>query len=223
MKYLSLFAAFLSPFLWAGEETQSNVAQLNALELLQLNQVAYPTLGLDVINLEDDGLVLRSKDSRFFVKGIVTDMWDGVSEPLTPRPNIEKIPTVLEPQYYAMVFGEGDEFIRLYLTPSCTGCMLSLDTLNYYFDPFKHRIELVWLFNNADDKKTVQHLLCRAPALNEIGKVIQESLDLDSANCDDPRLVIGHTLSRHQKVYALPYYTTSTGHYIQPIKNNPFK
>lgn len=211
-----IFSILFSAHLWANSD------KLMPSEVLLLNQIAYPSLGLEVINIDGEGLLMRSDNSRFFVKGVVSDLWDGVNEPLMPQPDIPDIPDPLSARDYAMVYGEGDQFIRLFLTPSCKGCMVSLDTLSYIFDPFKHRIELVWLFNNGEDKKTVQHLLCRSPELKDIGAVIAESLNANDAPCFDHRLAIGDLLARQQKVYALPYYTTQSGHFIQPITSNPF-
>ncbi|CCN40228.1 exported hypothetical protein [Vibrio nigripulchritudo FTn2] len=218
MKILVLISCILfSTHLWANND------KLMPSEILLLNQVAYPTLGLEVVNADDEGLLMRSGDSRFFVKGVVSDLWDGVNDSLMPQSDIPEIPAPINASDYAMVYGEGDEYIRLFLTPSCKGCMVSLDTLSYIFDPFEHRIELVWLFNNGEDKKTVQHLLCRSPELQDIGAVIAESLNAEDVPCIDHRLVIGNSIARQQKVYALPYYTTKSGHFIQPITSNPFK
>lgn len=205
-------------------------APFKATDLLKVQTYGFQDLGLDIISpLEDqeNHYVMRSKNHRYFVSGAVTDLWDGVTQELSPLPNIPELPRNIEVSDYAQVFGEGSQTLRLYLTPSCAGCGVSMDTISFFFDPFDHRIELVWLYNNEVDKKVVKRVLCRAQSFFDIPAIIDKAYKMDEtavdSECVDTRLPFAKSIALHQKVYALPYYVNSDGHYIKPIKNNPFR
>jgi hypothetical protein len=202
----------------------------SATSLIKMRHYGFPTLGLNIVHVNDDGqMVMQSADNRFTVIGQVYDHWEGALGSNKSTTTSQRLPPTFTSKDFAMIVGEGKDVYRLFLTPTCNGCMEAIANIRSTFNPFQHKIELVWLYRTEEDKAIVDQILCDANSLEDVSAILDQADKQDprsGTSCGlDTRADLAMNIASYTHVDTLPYFVNlqSKTVYTGQLPSNAFK